>query len=89
MAGIFKGLKPFQLTEYIFLILFAAFVPISWRMSTYVMIGLAVSCILKGIFEDGFKINQLQYKNKIIYFLFIAFSLYRLLDTVGTVPSKV
>lgn len=73
MAGIFKGLRPFQLTEYIFLILFAAFVPISWRMSTYAMIGLAVSCILKGIFEDGFKINQLQYKNKIIYFLFIAF----------------
>ena len=69
----FKGLKPFQLSEYIFLVLFAFFVPMSWRIATYVMIGLFVCTILKGIFEEGFKTNELQYRNKFAYFIFIAF----------------
>ena len=69
----FKGLKPFQLSEYIFLVLFAFFVPMSWRIATYVMIGLFVCTILKGIFEEGFKKNELQYRNKFAYFIFIAF----------------
>ena len=69
----FKGLKPFQLSEYIFLVLFAFFVPMSWRIATYAMIGLFVCTILKGIFEEGFKINELQYRNKFAYFIFIAF----------------
>ena len=69
----FKGLKPFQLSEYIFLALFAFFIPMSWRIATYAMIGLFVCTILKGIFEEGFKINELQYRNKFAYFIFIAF----------------
>lgn len=69
----FKGLKPFQLSEYIFLVLFAFFVPMSWRIATYAMIGLFVCTILKGIFEEGFKTNELQYRNKFAYFIFIAF----------------
>ena len=69
----FKGLKPFQLSEYIFLVLFAFFVPMSWRIATYAMIGLFVCTILKGIFEEGFKMNELQYRNKFAYFIFIAF----------------
>lgn len=69
----FKGLKPFQLSEYIFLVLFAFFVPMSWRIATYAMIGLFVCTILKGIFEEGFKKNELQYRNKFAYFIFIAF----------------
>lgn len=69
----FPNLKPFQKSEYIFLALFAFFVPISWRIATYVMIGLFISCILKGIFEEGFKINKLQYKNKAVYFISMAF----------------
>ena len=73
MFTTFKGLKPFQLSEYIFLTLFAFFIPISWRIATFLMIGLFICCILKGIFEDGFKINLLQYNNKVVYFIFIAF----------------
>lgn len=73
MFTAFKGLKPFQLSEYIFLALFAFCVPFSWRIATYVMIGLALSCVLKGVFEEGFKINQLQYKNKLVYIVSIAF----------------
>ena len=66
-------LKPFQFAEFIFLILVAFFIPISWRIASYVMIGLFVSTILKGVFEEGFKINPLQYNNRIIYIIFIAF----------------
>lgn len=73
MIESFNGLKPFQLSEYIFLALFAFFVPISWRIATYIMIGLAISCIFKGIFEEGFKRNNLQYKNKYVYIISIAF----------------
>ena len=73
MLLLFKGLKPFQLSEYIFLALFAFFIPMSWRIATYAMIGLFVCTILKGIFEEGFKINELQYRNKFAYFIFIAF----------------
>lgn len=73
MIESFNGLKPFQLSEYIFLALFAFFVPISWRIATYIMIGLAMSCIFKGIFEEGFKRNNLQYKNKYVYIISIAF----------------
>mgnify|MGYP003440330683 CR=1 FL=1 len=73
MFTTFKNLKPFQLSEYIFLALFAFLIPISWRIATYVMIGLFLSCILKGIFEGGFKPNPSQYKNKLVYFIFIAF----------------
>lgn len=73
MFTAFKGLKPFQLSEYIFLALFAFFIPISWRIATYIMIGIAVSCILKGIFEEGFKRNNLQYRNKYVYIISIAF----------------
>ena len=69
----FKGLKPFQLSEYIFLALFAFFIPMSWRIATYAMIGIFVCTILKGIFEEGFKTNELQYRNKFAYFIFIAF----------------
>ena len=69
----YKGLKPFQLVEYIFLSLFAFFIPISWRIATYLMAGLFMSAVLKGIFEEGFKINKLQYRNKIAYFIFVAF----------------
>ena len=73
MLTAFKGLKPFQLSEYIFLALFAFFVPISWRIATYLMIGLFICTILKGIFEEGFKINKSQYQNRIIYIISIAF----------------
>lgn len=69
----YKGLKPFQLVEYIFLSLFAFFIPISWRIATYLMAGLFTSAVLKGVFEEGFKINKLQYRNKIAYFIFVAF----------------
>ncbi len=73
MFETFKNLKRFQRTEYVFLTLIAFFIPISWRLTTYAMIGLSVATILKGIFEDGFKINKLQYNNKTVYFLFITF----------------
>lgn len=73
MLLLFKGLKPFQLSEYVFLVLFAFFVPMSWRIATYAMIGLFICTILKGIFEEGFKTNELQYRNKFAYFIFIAF----------------
>lgn len=69
----YKGLKPFQLVEYIFLSLFAFFIPISWRIATYLMAGLFTSAVLKGVFEEGFRINKLQYRNNIAYFIFIAF----------------
>ena len=73
MLTAFKGLKPFQLSEYIFLALFAFFVPISWRIATYLMIGLFICTILKGVFEEGFKVNKSQYQNKTIYIISIAF----------------
>lgn len=75
MTTAFKGLKPFQLGEYIFLALFAFFIPMSWRIATYAMIGIFISTILKGIFEEGFKRNQLEYNNinRIVYFISIAF----------------
>lgn len=73
MLTTFKNLKPFQLCEYILLSLFAFCIPLSWRISTYVMIGLFVITILKGIFEEGFKANQSQYENKVVYFISIAF----------------
>ena len=73
MLLLFKGLKPFQLSEYVFLVLFAFLVPMSWRIATYAMIGLFICTILKGIFEEGFKTNELQYRNKFAYFIFIAF----------------
>lgn len=73
MFEIFKNLRPFQSTEYIFLVLISFFIPISWRIASYAMIGLFVSTILKGVFENGFKINPLQYKNKPVYIFFIAF----------------
>lgn len=73
MLAAFKGLRPFQLSEYIFLALFAFFVPISWRIATYVMIAIFITTILRGIFEEGFKVNQLQYKNRTVYLMFIAF----------------
>lgn len=69
----YKGLKPFQLSEYILLTSFAFFIPISWEIATFLMIGLFISCIFKGFFEDGFKINRLQYNNKTVYFISIAF----------------
>ena len=70
----YKGLKPFQTAEYICLILLAFFVPMSYYgVATIVMVGLFICTILKGIFESGFKANELQYKNKFAYFLFIAF----------------
>ena len=64
MFETFKNLKRFQQTEYVFLTLIAFFIPISWRLTTYAMIGLSVATILKGVFENGFKINKLQYNNK-------------------------
>lgn len=73
MFTAFKGLKPFQLSEYIFIALFAFFVPISWRIASYVMIGLFVSCVLKGTFEKGFEKDNLQYRNKYAYIISIAF----------------
>lgn len=69
----FKELKKFQQAEYFFLVLIAFFIPISWRLATYAMIGLSIATILKGVFEEGFKINRSQYKNKTAYLLFIAF----------------
>lgn len=73
MLNTFKGLKPFQLSEFILLISFAFIIPSSWMIATYIMIALFVTTILRGVFEEGFKINQLQYKNKLTYFIFIAF----------------
>ena len=73
MLASIRSLKPFQLTEYIFLVLFAYTIPISWRISTYVMVALFVTTILKGVFENGFKPNMQQYKNRTAYFLLIAF----------------
>lgn len=68
-----KNLKPFQLAEYIVLILFAFCLPASWRIATYVMFALYVTTILRAVFEDGFKANVAQRKHMYVYLLFIAF----------------
>ena len=73
MLNTFKGLKPFQLSEFILLTSFAFIIPSSWLIATYIMIALFINTILKGVFEDGIKINELQYKNKLAYFISIAF----------------
>ena len=73
MLNSFRGLKPFQLSEYILLIAYAFVIPFSWRIATYVMIAIFVTTILRGIFEEGFKTNQAQYNNRFIYFISIAF----------------
>ena len=73
MLSSFKCLKTFQLAEYIILALFAFTIPFSWHISTYVMIALFVATILKGVFENGFKPNPAQYRNKVAYILFISF----------------
>ena len=69
----FRGLKPFQLSEFILLIAYAFVIPFSWRIATYVMIAIFITTILRGVFEEGFKINKAQYNNKFVYFIFIAF----------------
>ena len=68
-----KELKTFQQLEYICLLLFAFVIPMSWRIATYVMIILFVVAVLKGVFENGFSINETQYRNKVAYFIFVAF----------------
>lgn len=73
MLTSFRNLKKFQLSEYILLALFAFSLPFSWRIATYVMMALFANVILKGVFEEGFKPNQLQYKHKFIYLISIAF----------------
>ena len=73
MLNIFRGLKPFQLSEFVLLATFAFIIPISWKIATYVMIALFINTFLKGVFEEGFKRNKLQYKNKLTYFIFIAY----------------
>ena len=73
MLTSFRNLKKFELSEYILLALFAFSLPFSWRIATYVMMALFANVFLKGAFEDGFKPNQLQYKHKFIYLIFIAF----------------
>ena len=73
MLDSFKGLKIFQLSEYLLLALFAFVVPFSWRMATFITIAIFAATLLKGIFEEGFKPNPLQYQNKFTYIVFIAF----------------
>ena len=73
MLTSFKNLKKFQLSEYILLALFAFSIPFSWRIATYVMMVLFANVILRGVFEEGFKPNQLQQKHKFVYLIFIAF----------------
>lgn len=73
MLTTFKNLKTFQLAEYIFLALFAFFIPMSWRIATYAMIAIFICTIIRIILEDNFRINNLQYKNRIVYFFFIIF----------------
>ena len=73
MLTSFKNLKKFQLSEYILLALFAFSLPFSWRIATYVMMALFANVFLKGVFDEGFKLNPLQYKHKLIYLIFIAF----------------
>ena len=73
MLDSFRGLKPFQLSEYILLILYAFVMPFSWRIATYIMIAIFITTILRGVFEEGFKVNKAQYNNKFVYFIFIAF----------------
>lgn len=73
MLTSFKNLKKFQLSEYILLALFAFSLPFSWRIATYVMMALFANVFLKGVFEEGFNLNPLQYKHKLIYLIFIAF----------------
>lgn len=73
MLDSFKGLKIFQLSEYLLLALFAFVVPFSWRIATFITIAIFAATLLKGIFEEGFKPNPLQYQNKFTYIVFIAF----------------
>lgn len=73
MISMLKELKTFQQLEYICLLLFAFVIPMSWRIAIYVMIILFVVAVLKGVFENGFSINETQYRNKVPYFIFIAF----------------
>lgn len=73
MISMLKELKTFQQLEYICLLLFAFVIPMSWRIATYVMIILFVVAVLKGVFENGFSINETQYRNKVAYFIFVAF----------------
>lgn len=69
----FKNLKPFQLAEYICMTLLAYLLPISWRLATYAMAALFLTAVLRGIFEEGFKPNPSQYKNKIACIIFVVF----------------
>lgn len=73
MIATFKNLKPFQLAEYICLVIFAFTIPISWRIATYAMVLLFVTAALKIVFEKGFNRGLRQYNNKIVYIIFIAF----------------
>lgn len=73
MLNSFKGLKIFQLSEYLLLALFAFVVPFSWRIATFIIIAIFTATVLKGIFEEGFKPNPYQYQNKFTYIVFIAF----------------
>ena len=49
MLNTFKGLKPFQLSEFILLTSFAFIIPSSWLIATYIMIALFINTILKGV----------------------------------------
>ena len=73
MLNSFRELKSFQLAEYILLLSFAFVIPFSWTIATYVMIALFFTSILRGFFENGYSISKSQYKNKSVYFIFIAF----------------
>lgn len=73
MVSMLKDLRTFQQLEYICLSLFAFVIPMSWRIATYVMIILFVVAVLKGVFENGFRVNEAQYRNKVAYFIFVAF----------------
>lgn len=73
MIDSFKNLKPFQLAEYICLVLSFFTLPLSWRIATYAMAAMFVVAFLRGIFEDGFRMNQLQGKNRIVCFVSIVF----------------
>lgn len=68
-----KNLKTSQKAEFISLFFVAFMMPISWNLATYGMIALFVCYILRIFLEDGFKINEIQYKNRAIYFIFIVF----------------
>ena len=73
MLNSFRELKSFQLAEYILLLSFAFVIPFSWTIATYVMIALFFTSILRGFFENGYSISKSQYKNKSVYFIFVAF----------------